>query len=208
MEQYENVLYLCVGSFYTGNYNIAMEWKREHDPADRFTVIDTGAASGRLGILAIAAAIYSGKTDDACKVKKFVETAVNQCREYIFIDRLKYLARGGRMSKTGAFFGDALHMKPVITPTPDGAKKIGLVRNPEDQIKLVLNKLEESIDRQSSALIMVEYTDNQDWVSENVKTIIEKTYPSSTILFRPLSLTTGVHTGPGTWAVAFIPETV
>lgn len=208
LDQYGNVLYLCVGSFYTGNYDIAIDWKGKNDPENRFSVIDTGAASGRLGILAIATAIYSSKTDDPERVIKFAETAVSICREYIFIDRLKYLAQGGRMSKTSAFFGDVLHMKPVITPTPEGAKKIGLVRNPDDQIKLIFEKLDESIDKKSSALIMVEYTDNREWVSEKVKTKIEKDYPESTVLLRPLSLTSGVHTGPGTWAVAFIPETV
>jgi len=208
LDQYSNVLYLSVGSFYTGNYDIAIDWKSNNDPEDRFSIIDTGAASGRLGILAIATAIYSGKTDDPGRVIKFAETAVNNCREYIFIDRLKYLAQGGRMSKTGAFFGDVLHMKPVITPTPDGAKKIGMVRNPDDQIKLIFEKLDESIDKKSSALIMIEYTDNREWVSEKVKAKIEKKYPAATVLLRPLSLTSGVHTGPGTWAVAFIPETV
>ncbi|MFO7560795.1 MAG: DegV family protein [Desulfobacterales bacterium] len=208
LDQYRNVLYLCVGSFYTGNYDIAADWKRKHDPENRFSIIDTGAASGRLGILAIATALYSGKTDDPEKVVNFAQTAVNKCREYIFIDRLKYLAQGGRMSKTGAFFGDVLHMKPVITPTPEGAKKIGLIRNPDDQIKLIVEKLDESIDKKSSALIMVEYTDNREWVSEKVKAEIETRYPASTILLRPLSLTSGVHTGPGTWAVAFIPETI
>ncbi len=54
LAQYKEVLYICVGSAYTGNYDIAMEWKKKNDPDNRLTVIDTGFASGRLGIIAIA----------------------------------------------------------------------------------------------------------------------------------------------------------
>jgi len=43
------VLYLCVGSFFTGNYSTVMRWKAENDQEDRMTVIDTGVASGKLG---------------------------------------------------------------------------------------------------------------------------------------------------------------
>ena len=56
MKVHDRVLYLCVGSFYTGNYEAAMKWKAENDPENRMTVIDTGVASGKLGLVAKAAA--------------------------------------------------------------------------------------------------------------------------------------------------------
>jgi len=61
---------------------------------------------------------------------------VRTCEEYVFLDKLQYLAAGGRLSKTSAFFGDKLNMKPVISPLPEGAKKVGMVRNQEDQVKM------------------------------------------------------------------------
>jgi fatty acid-binding protein DegV len=53
---------------------------------------------------------------------------------------------------------------------------------------------------------MLEYSDNFAWVDDTVKKQIEKSAPLSEILLQPLSLTSGVHTGPGTWAIAFLPE--
>jgi fatty acid-binding protein DegV len=35
---------------------------------------------------------------------------------------------------------------------------------------------------------------------------IIKRYPNAEIKLQPLSLTTGVHTGPGTWSLAFLPD--
>ncbi|MCP4668944.1 MAG: DAK2 domain-containing protein, partial [Deltaproteobacteria bacterium] len=110
------VLYLCVGSFYTGNFQAARDWKDKNDPEDRLILIDSGAASGRLGLAAIAAARLSLRSADPEDVVAFAKKAVLQCQEIVFLDKLQWLAAGGRMSKTGAFFGDVFHIKPVVSP--------------------------------------------------------------------------------------------
>ena len=62
VQQYPRVLYLSVGSVFTGNYGIATEWKQKNDPGNRLTIIDTGAASGRLGTIVLATARFAAKT--------------------------------------------------------------------------------------------------------------------------------------------------
>ncbi|MFC1814836.1 DegV family protein [Thermodesulfobacteriota bacterium] len=208
IHQYPRILYLCVGSVFTGNYDVVMKWKQKNDPDERLTVIDTAAASGRLGTLVLATARYSAKTDDPDAVIEFAKRANHKCQEYVFLDKLKYLAAGGRLSKPGAFFGDMLHVKPIITPIAEGAKKVGAVKNQDEQLNFALEKLDESFENNSAPFIMLEYTDNRTWVNDTVKKEIEEHYPSSEILLQPLSLTSGVHMGPGTWALAFLPEHV
>ncbi|MGB5748810.1 MAG: DegV family protein, partial [Desulfobacterales bacterium] len=117
LTQYPKVLYLCVGSVYTGNYDVAMDWKAQNDPDDRLTVIDTGAASGRLGAIVIATARFAAQTKDPEAVINFAQRAVEKCEEYVFLDKLKYLAAGGRLAKSSAFFGDVFRVKPIISPT-------------------------------------------------------------------------------------------
>lgn len=204
LDQYENVLYLCVGSVFTGNYHVAAEWQQAHDPDGRLGIIDTGAASGRLGIIVLATAKYSAQTDDPDAVRKFAASAVLRAQEYVFLDKLHYLAAGGRLSKTSAFFGDMLHMKPVITPTPEGAKKVGVVRNQKDQLRFALDQLEKFLAKDANPFIMLEYSDNRSWVEDVVRKAVEAVYPSARIVLQPLSLTSGVHMGPGTWGVAFL----
>ena len=161
LERFEKVLYLCVGSVFTGNYQGALQWKKEHDKQDKLLIIDTGAASGRLGTIALATARYLAETNDMKNTIAFARKAVRTCEEYVFLDKLQYLAAGGRLSKTSAFFGDMLNMKPVISPLPEGAKKVGTVRNQEDQVKFALTKLDASLKDDSNALIMLEYSDNK-----------------------------------------------
>lgn len=203
---YGKALYLCVGSFYTGNYDAAVRWKTEHDPHNSLTVMDTGCAAGRLGLLAMVTARFAGQAENPDEVIAFAREAVHRCHEYIFLDRLQYLAAGGRMSKTGAFFGDMMHMKPVISPQPDGARKVGLVRNRLDQKAFAVKKMAAGLKPDSRSVIWLEYTDNRDWMEDEFRPEIEKRYPAVEIMVKPLSLTTGVHTGPGSWAVAFFAD--
>ena len=208
LSRYDRVLYLCVGSVYTGNHDVATAWKKENDPDHRFTVIDTGAASGRLAVLVMATARYAMQADDPEAVIRFARNALEQSQEYIFLDRLQYLAASGRLSKTGAFFGDMLHVKPVVTPTAKGVKKIGTVGSQDSQIKFVLEKLAGVNIREKISFIMLEYSDNRKWVEETIQGEIRRHYPSSEIMVQPLSLTSGVHMGPGTWGVAVLSNSV
>jgi DegV family protein with EDD domain len=206
LDRYPRVLYLCVGSAFTGNCAEAMAWQQQHDPEGRFTIVDSGAASGRLGLLALATARFARETRDAEAVIRFAREGAARCQEYVFLDTLRYLAASGRISRTGAFFGDMIHMKPVISPLPEGARKMGVVRNRTEQLKFAMEKLAAGMDRNGRALIMIEYTDNLAWVTKKVQPEIAQFCPKAEIILQPMSLTSGAHMGPGTWAVAFLPE--
>ncbi len=204
MSSYAHVLYLCVGSAFTGNYSVVMDWKHKNDPEDRLVVIDTGAASGRLAVLALAVAACA-RESEAGQVVDFARQAVARCEEYVFLDRLEYLAAGGRLSKTGAFFGDALRMKPIISPTAAGVRRVGVARNRKEQLRFAFDALARALHPDGKALIMMEYSDNRSWLEE-ASVDVARCYPEATLFVRPLSLTSGAHMGPGTWALAFLPD--
>ena len=200
------VLYLCVGSFFTGNYSAVMGWKAVNDPEDRMIVIDTGLASGKLGLVARATAEFSLFAGDASEVVAFARTAIQRVKEYIFLDRLQFLAAGGRMSKSGAFLGDILHIKPIISPYPDGVRKMGVVRNTKEQVRFAFKRLEESLTRDRQATLLLEYTDNREWLEKEIKPEIEARFPRVTVITQIMSMTSAVHMGPGAWGIAFLPD--
>ncbi len=201
---YGRALYLCVGSAFTGNYGVVSGWKAAHDPEGRLAVVDTGAASGRLGLIALAAARYSLAAASESDVHAFAGRVVTACEEYIFLDSLKYLAAGGRMSRTGAFVGDLLRMKPVVTPAPDEARRVAVVRTAAEQEGLALEKMGASLDPAGRAIVMLEYTDNEERV-RGIEGRVREMFPRAEVLVRPFSLTSGAHMGPGTWGAAFLP---
>ena len=166
-------------------------------------MIDTGAASGRLALIALLTSRLAARTENAEAVRAHARNLVDTCREYIFIDTLRYLVAGGRVSKAGGFFGDLLHLKPVISPAREGVRRVGMVRNREAQLDFALDKAGTEIEVPSRAVLLLQYSDNQAWVSEVARPQLQALLPQAEILVVPLSLTSGVHMGPGTWSLAF-----
>jgi DegV family protein with EDD domain len=206
--QWKSVLYLCVGSVYTGNHAVASAWQASHPAGKHLTVVDSGAASGRLAVVARATALAARDGRPVEALADFARTALHRAEEYIFLECLEYLARGGRMSKAGAFFGDALHLAPVVSPLPDGARKVALLRKQEDKLAFACARARQALEPTAGrGYLLLQHSDNRAWVVEQVLPRLRAEVPAETeIAVGPLSLTTGVHTGPGTWALAILSD--
>ncbi len=202
--QYGTILYLAVGSAYTGNFSTALAWKKKNDPKQQFYPLDTGAASGRLALIALRTARYAKQADTPQDVVNYAKKMCRECHEFVFIDTLKYLVAGGRISRAKGFFGDLLHKKPIISPMPDGVCQLGLTKNQQEQRRFALDGLAQLSGH--DALVLLQYSDNDSWISQHIFPAVQALLPEAEILIQPLSLTSGVHMGPGTWAVAFHGE--
>jgi DegV family protein with EDD domain len=206
IHRHRRTLYLCVGSVYTGNYATARQWSQTHADG-RMVVVDSTAASGRLALIATALAKSCNAGRPAERLLEDAPRLIEQCDELVFLDQLKYLAAGGRISKTRGFIGDLMKFKPVISPKADGAQKVGVVKNRQEQLRFALHHMKPRIDPHRRCAILLQYTDNRRWVESEAADTIAARFPEAKISIGPMSLTSGVHMGPGTWAAAFLPET-
>lgn len=208
LQEHERVLYLSTGSAFTGNFAAAKAWQKERVLDKEFTVLDSGAASGRLAVIALLTARFAASGADPGVVIAYAEKLTKEAEEYVFIHELKYLVAGGRISKTKAFFGDILQMKPVISPSFEGVKKVAVVRNRDAQLEFAKEKIIAESKSGTNWLVLLQYTDNFEWLRSIAEPQIEKLLPDAEILLLPLSLTSGVHMGPGTWSIAFASKRV
>ena len=110
------------------------------------------------------------------------------------------------MSKTGAFLGDVLHLKPIVSPFPDGARKLGVVRSLQDQVKFAFRSLEQDLLQEGEYTLLLEHSDNRDWLEREIKPEIERRFPLVEVSLQLLSLTSAAHMGPGSWGLAFLPR--
>ena len=110
------------------------------------------------------------------------------------------------MPKAKAIFGELLRVKPIVSPTAEGVKKVGTAKNRKGQLNFALEAFEAAFDAGASPFVMLEYSDNYDWVDTVVKKELATRCPNAEIKLQPLSLTSAVHMGPGTWAMAYIPS--
>ncbi len=202
---YGQTVYLCVGSVYTGNYETALVWKKENDPENRMTVIDTGMACGRLAVVAIVSLLHARYIKDINKLLGIIQKTIAESNELIFLERLKYLADSGRISRAKGFFGDMFHRMPVVRPGCNGVEKMAMLRKKEEQLDFAVNYMKNRLKDKDSSLILLEYSDNYEWIKQNVELRLRDVFSSSILITQPLSLTAGTHMGPGTWGTAFLP---
>lgn len=206
LEEFGKTLYLCVGSAFTGNHAVALAWQEQQERGQLLEVMDTGAASGRLGMIALLSARLAQRTSDADAVRHHALHLSRACREYVFIDSLHYLAAGGRVSRASGLFGNLLGLKPIISPTAAGVKKEGMVRSRDAQLAFACDKVRREITTPARAVLLLQYSDNEPWVREMAQPQLHSLLPGAELLLVPLSLTSGVHMGPGTWSLAFAEE--
>ncbi len=206
LELYGPTLYLSVGSAYTGNYAAALAWQKQADTGKQFMVVDSGAASGRLACIALLSARANRRLASQQALLTEVNTLCRDAEEYVCIDSLRYLAAGGRISKMRELAGGLLGLKPIISPQQEGVRKMGVARSQNSQLDFVLERMERLGQKGTVPLALLQYTDNVDWVRTAVLPQLRQILPASEILVLPLSLTSGVHMGPGTWSVAACPQ--
>ncbi len=202
-QQHSAVLYICAGSAFTGNFARAREWRRKDESGRKMELLDSGAASGRLGVIALLSARCAATGASVQEVICCAGRLCESVEEYVFIHEMKHLVAGGRVSWGKGFFADLLHMKPVISPHADGVMKITVLRNREAQLDFAMEKLGALEAEDDGLLILLQYTDNQEWLETTAEPKLRSLLPKAELMLLPLSLTSGVHMGPGTWSVAF-----
>ncbi|MDR3089491.1 MAG: DegV family EDD domain-containing protein [Desulfobulbaceae bacterium] len=203
-------LYLAVGSAYTGNWQAADAWLTAHPAGAALVALDSGAASGRLAVMAILLARYAKQVGDLDRLVDYAKRLGATCQEFLCIDNLHWLAAGGRVSKTGELLGNFLRLKPIICPMPEGVRKLGVFRGRAGQLAFVESRLARLSGRPGQAaekkvgraLALLQHTDNRAWLETTLPPLVRSYLPDAEIHILPLSLTTGAHIGPGGWSVA------
>ena len=120
------------------NANKAIEMVKEEFPTINYVAIESSTATCGEGLLLKAAIKLrdEGKTLEET-VEKINETK-GLIQHFIIANDLKFLARGGRISKTSANIGSLLQVKPVIAFNNEG--KLQILRK-EIGIKKAINSV-------------------------------------------------------------------
>ena len=133
MENKDKILYFSLSSGLSSTYNNAklVEEELEEDNSDFiFKVVDSLGATGGIGLLAEIAAINRENGMSLEDNYKFMVELAKRGEYWFYVDDLKYLKRGGRVSASKAFIATTLNIKPIMSINDEGklfgfGKKIG-----------------------------------------------------------------------------------
>ena len=191
-ESGNDVLYLGFSSALSGTYeaiNLLGNDLVKNYPDRTFIAIDTLAASLGQGLLVYYAAKMraEGKTID--EVASWVrENLLHMCH-WFTVDDLMFLYRGGRVSRTAAFAGSLLNIKPVL--------------HVDDEGRLIEHFKETFTEPLSDQTLAISHGDCiEDALT--LKKMIEDEYGPQKFIINYVDPVIGAHSGPGTLAFFFI----
>lgn len=199
-------IYLAFSSGISGTCQSAVLAKQEvleEYPDFDLDIIDTKAASFGCGLVAY----YVGKLAKEGKSKEEVLEAAkffSEHMEHIFtVDDLEYLYRGGRVSKTAAFVGGILNVKPILDVEDGKLIPIEKVRGRKKVLKRIVEIMEERGVDLKNQVIGISHGDDLE-AAEELEALIRERFACVDFVTTFVGGAIGAHSGPGTLALFFL----
>lgn len=147
--QHESVIYFALSSAASGQYqtaNIVKGELEEENPNIDFHIVDTQKFSLYIAQTAVYAAelVKAGKSVN--EILEKCEKYIKSWRCYLLVDTLKYLEKGGRLSKAAAFVGTMLDIKPILTIENGLVESLDKLRGKKKLIDKLIDKISEDED--------------------------------------------------------------
>jgi len=207
LDEGKDVLYLGFSSGLSTTYNsgrLAAIELGEQYPDAKIITVDTLAASAGQGLLVYLA---KKKKDEGATIEQCAayieEIRLNMCH-WFTVDDLVYLKRGGRVSSTAAFFGNALGIKPVMHVDNEGhLVNVLKVRGRRTAISTLADKLGETALDLQNGVIYISHGDCEA-DAKLLANMLEDKFGCHVELITDVSAVIGAHSGPGTLALFFL----
>ena len=149
LKEGKDILHIAFSSGLSGTANaarLAAENMMEEFPGRKIIVIDSLCASLGQGLLVDYALKLQQQGKTMEETAKWLEDHIQNICHLFTVEDLKYLQRGGRISKTTALVGTMIGIKPVLHVDPEGKLvSISKVRGRKQSIQALVNKMEENI---------------------------------------------------------------
>ena len=209
-EEGKDIVHVTLSSGISGTYNSASNAAlivKERFPEREIYVIDSLGASSGYGLILDTAAAMRDSGLSAKELADWITENRLKLHHWFFSTDLSSYVRGGRISKTAAFFGGVFEICPLLNMDNLGRliprKK---VRTKKNVIKEIVQRMVENADKG------LDY-DGKCFISmsacredaEEVARLVEARFPklNGKVLINNIGGLIGSHTGPGTVALFF-----
>ncbi len=209
LQEGKDILHLTLSSGISGAYNsacVARNALAEKYPDRKIYVVDSLAAASGFGLMMddLADMRDAGKTID--EVHTWIEENKLKMNHWVATTELKYLVRGGRLSKTAGTVAGILNICPIIEVDKEGRlQSRQKVRGKKKAIEELVKMMEQHAEGGTSY-------NGKCYISQSarmeealaMKELIEARFPNlSAIEIDNIGTVIGSHTGPGTFVVFF-----
>ena len=210
LEQGKDIVHVSLSSGLSGTVNAARNAAlivKERFPERNVYVVDSLGASSGYGLLMDRAADKRDEGLSAAELANWVEENRLKVHHWFFSTDLSFYVKGGRVSKTAAFFGGMLDICPLLNMDNLGRLIPRYkIRTKKKVIRTIVDKMEEcardGLDYDGKCYIC-----NSACLADarQVADLVEARFPklNGKVEIYNIGTTIGSHTGPGTVALFF-----
>ncbi|MCI9208792.1 MAG: DegV family protein [Adlercreutzia caecimuris] len=205
-----DVLYLGFSSGLSGTYQAIELLLTELAglyPDRTVASVDTLAASLGEGLLVYYAAKMREEGASIEKVRDWVEEHKLHLAHWFTVDDLMFLFRGGRVSRTSAWAGTLLNIKPVMHVDDEGHLiPLEKVRGRKKSLKALVDHMEATADAPvAEQTVFITHGDCRE-DAEYVADLVRERFGVTDIVINYVDPVIGAHSGPGTMALFFLAD--
>ena len=205
-----DIVHVSLSSGISGTYGSACNAAlivRERYPERKIYIVDSLGASSGYGLIMDTAAAMRDTGLSAGELAAWIEANRLKLHHWFFSTDLSSYVRGGRISKTAAFFGGVLQICPLLN-----MDKLGRLI-PRKKVRTKKNVIQEIVERMAENADKGLDYDGKCFISmsacradaEAVAALVEQRFPklNGKVLINNIGGLIGAHTGPGTVALFF-----
>ena len=198
----ESAVVITLASNFSGTYQSAMIAAAEYE---NVFVVDSGSAAIGTGVLVELALRLLDEGKTAKEIAKLLEEEKKKIVIVALVDTLEYLKKGGRVSKTVAFAGTVLNIKPVLSVIDGQIHMLGKARGSKMGNNLLVQEIDKAGGIDFSKPVLLGYSGISNALMEKYiedsRHIWEGNMPQ--VRYTTIGSVIGTHAGPGAVAVAF-----
>lgn len=198
----EEAVVITLSSTFSGTYQSATIAAEDFD---NVYVVDSRSAAMGSGILVELAFRLLDEGKSAKEIAEILNEEKKRIIVVALVDTLEYLKKGGRVSKTVAFAGAVLNIKPVLSVYDGEITMLGKARGSKMGNNLLVQEIEKAGGVDFSKPVLLGYSGISDALLlkyiEDSRYIWEKNLDE--IRYTSVGSVIGTHAGPGAVVVAF-----
>ena len=203
----KNVLHISLAAAISGscdNARSAAAMLMEEYPGWTCRVVDSANASAGFGLVVLRAADNRDKGMELEANARELESIIHNVNSIFTTNDLTYLYRGGRVSKTAAAFGTALHIVPIMHLDYEGHLEVWQkVRGDKQCFKKVLKDIKELVENAGEQTLIVSEADAPEKAREYGAALVAEC-GFRDVFYTHIGPIIGAHTGPGLISVFFV----
>jgi len=197
-QETDEIISIPITSKESGTYNAALLAKELVTRKCRIEVVDSLSMSMALGLLVAEAGRQAKAGASLDKVTELVRRTIPKVHLIFLLDTLKYVVRGGRLSKPYGIIGSALRVKPLLTLKEGDLSMVGVART---KAKAVERLYEFAKGFPKVKELAVAYTTAHD-EARAFTDRLKAAFPGVPVSLMRVGSSLGTHAGPGGMGIA------